>query len=101
MPAQRIDAIAAGLGITSIDLLTMNIEGAERLAIGGLDGIIDNTRHICISSHDFLAEDGGSDQVRTKAVVREFLVDHGFRVLSRDDAEHPWTRDYLYGANTA
>jgi FkbM family methyltransferase len=100
VPARRIDTVAADLGITSIDLLAMNIEGAERLAIGGLDGIIDTTRHVCISCHDFLADDGGSDELRTKAVVREFLVEHGFRVLSRDDAPDPWTRDYLYGVNT-
>jgi FkbM family methyltransferase len=100
VPARRIDTIAADLEITSIDLLTMNIEGAERLAIGGLDGIIDATRHVCISCHDFLADDDGSDELRTKAVVREFLADRGFRVSSRDDAPDAWTRDYVYGANT-
>jgi FkbM family methyltransferase len=98
--ARRIDTIAAELGITSIDLLTMNIEGAERLAIAGLDGIIDATRHVCISCHDFLADDDGSDELRTKAVVREFLVARGFRVSSRDDAPDAWTRDYVYGAKT-
>jgi FkbM family methyltransferase len=98
VPARRIDTIAADLGITNIDLLTMNIEGGERLAIGGLDRIIHATRHMCISCHDFLADDDGSDLLRTKALVREFLVDHGFRVVTRDDAQNPWTRDYLYGA---
>jgi FkbM family methyltransferase len=100
VPARRIDTIAARLGVTGIDLLTMNIEGAERLAIGGLDGIIGATRHLCISCHDFLADDGGSEDLRTKAMVREFLVDHGFRVVSRDDAADPWTRDYLYATKT-
>jgi FkbM family methyltransferase len=100
VPARRIDTIAADMGITSIDLLAMNIEGAERLAIAGLDGIIDRIRHVCISCHDFLADDGGSDDLRTKAIVRQYLVAHGFRVLSRDDAGHAWTRDYLYGAKT-
>jgi FkbM family methyltransferase len=100
VPARRIDSIADDLGITSIDLLTMNIEGAERLAIGGLDGIIGATRHVCISCHDFLADNGGSDLLRTKAVVRAFLDVHGFRVSSRDDAADLWTRDYLYGAKT-
>jgi FkbM family methyltransferase len=98
VPARRIDTIAVSLGITSIDLLTMNIEGAERLAIAGLDGIIDATRHVCISCHDFLADAGGADELRTKAEVRDFLVDHAFRVVSRDDAPDSWTRDYLYGA---
>ena len=96
---RRIDAIAAELGIERIDLLKMNIEGAERLAIRGLDGVIERTRHVCIGCHDFLADAGGPDEMRTKALVREFLVDNGFRVLSRDDAPDPWTRDYLYGVN--
>jgi FkbM family methyltransferase len=100
VPAHRIDTIAARMGITKIDLLTMNIEGAERLAIEGLDGIIDGTRHVCISCHDFLADVGGADELRTKAEIREFLIDHGFRVVSRDDAPDSWTRDYLYGAKT-
>jgi FkbM family methyltransferase len=100
VPARRIDTVAADMGITSIDLLAMNIEGAEQLAIAGLDGIIDTIRHVCISCHDFLADDGATDDMRTKALVGEFLLDHGFRVLSRDDAVHPWTRDYLYGTKT-
>jgi FkbM family methyltransferase len=98
--ARRIDTIAADLGITSIDLLKMNIEGAERLAIRGLESMIARTRHTCISCHDFLADGAGGEQMRTKAIVRDFLLDHGFRVFTRDDAPEPWTRDYLYGVNT-
>jgi FkbM family methyltransferase len=97
--ARRIDTIARELGITRIDLLKMNIEGAERLAIEGLDDIIAGTAHVCISCHDFLADAGGPDELRTKTLVREFLVDRGFFVTSRDDAGEPWTRDYVYGVN--
>ena len=98
--ACRIDTVARERGITRIDLLKMNIEGAERFAVEGLTGIIGSIRHVCISCHDFLADGGGSDQLRTKAHVRAFLVDHGFRVTTREDAPEPWTRDYLYGTNT-
>jgi len=100
VPARRIDTIAAELGITRIDLLKMNIEGAERLAIRGVGTLLANTRHVCISCHDFLADDGGSDELRTNAFVREFLVEHGFQVTTRDDAPEPWTRDYVYAVNT-
>ena len=99
VPARRLDSLATELGITRIDLLTMNIEGAERLAIRGLGQIIGSIRNVCISCHDFLADDG-SEQLRTKALVRDFLVEHGFAVHGRDDAAEPWTRDYLYGVNT-
>ena len=99
VPSRRVDTIAQDLGITTIDLLKMNIEGAERLAIEGLEGIIASTRHVCIGCHDFLVDEGGSEQMRTKALVREFLADHGFRMTTRDDAQDPWTRDYVYGVN--
>jgi FkbM family methyltransferase len=98
--ARRLDSLAAELRITPIDLLTMNIEGAERLAIRGLDQIIGSIRNVCISCHDFLADESGSEQLRTKALVRDYLIEHGFAVSGRDDAAEPWTRDYLYGVNT-
>jgi FkbM family methyltransferase len=97
---RRIDTIARELGITTVDLLKMNIEGAEQLAVRGLDGLIGAIRHVCISCHDFLADGGGPEGLRTKAIVHDFLVDNGFRVTTRDDAPDPWTRDYLYGTNT-
>jgi len=100
VPSRRIDTIAREHGLTHIDLLKMNIEGAERFAIHGLGTLIANIRHVCISCHDFLAGKGGSEELRTKALVSDFLVDHGFRVTTREDAPDPWTRDYLYGANT-
>jgi FkbM family methyltransferase len=98
VPARRLDSVARDLGITRIDLLKMNIEGAERVAIRGLDHVIDDVRHVCISCHDFLADDGGREELRTRELVREYLLTHGFRVSTRDDAPEPWTRDYVYGA---
>jgi FkbM family methyltransferase len=100
VPSRRIETLARELGIDRIDLLKMNIEGAERAAIRGVGTLLANTRHVCISCHDFLADDGGDDELRTKAAVRDFLLDNGFVVTARDDAPDPWTRDYLYGVNT-
>jgi hypothetical protein len=78
----------------------MNIEGAERQAIQGIGAVLANTQHVCISCHDFLADDGGPEDLRTKAFVRDFLIERGFRVIPRDDAPDPWTRDYVYAVNT-
>jgi FkbM family methyltransferase len=89
--ARRLDTIAAELGIGRIDLLKMNIEGAEQRALAGMGALLSNTRHVCISCHDFLG-------MPTKAAVREFLTEHGFEVQTRDDASEAWTRDYVYGA---
>jgi hypothetical protein len=100
VPARRIDTIAAELGIKRIDLLKMNIEGAERHALQGMGRVLADTRHVCISCHDFLADDGGSEELRTKAFVGDFLLEAGFQMTTRDDAPEPWTRDYVYAVNT-
>jgi FkbM family methyltransferase len=90
VPARRIDAIAAELGVRQIDLLKMNIEGAEPRALAGIGALLASTRHVCISCHDFLG-------VPTKAAVLSLLTKHGFEVHTRNQAPEPWTRDYVYG----
>lgn len=99
VPARRIDTIAAELGIERIDLLKMNIEGAERAAVRSLGALVTKTRNVCVSCHDFLAEAGGAAELRTKDEVRAFLLGNGFELATRDDAPEPWTRDILYGVN--
>jgi FkbM family methyltransferase len=100
VPARRIETLAGELGIDRIDLLKMNIEGAERQAIQGMGGVLATTRHVCISCHDFLADDGGPEELRTKSFVHDILVERGFRVITRDEAPESWTRDYVYAVNT-
>jgi FkbM family methyltransferase len=95
--ARRLDAVTAELGLDHIDLLKMNIEGAEVLALPGLGDLIARTNHVCISCHDFLADESGRDDMRTRSFVERYLVNHGFSVSSRQDASKPWARDYLYG----
>ncbi len=100
VPARRLETIAEAMGVTRIDLLKMNIEGAEESALRGLGPLLATTRHVCIACHDFLANEGGAEELRTKAAVRELLTERGFDVTSRGDATEPWTRDYLFGVNT-
>jgi hypothetical protein len=88
------------LEITHIDLLKVNIEGAEVAALRGLGPLLAKTRYLCIACHDFLADEGGPETLRTKAAVCELLIGHGFDVQTRDDAPDPWTRDCVYGTNT-
>jgi FkbM family methyltransferase len=97
---RRIEGIAAELGLTSIDFLKMNIEGAEREAIQGVGTLLAKTRHVCISCHDFLADEGGPDELRTRTFMHQFLTANGFEVTSREDAAAPWLRDCLDGWNT-
>jgi FkbM family methyltransferase len=100
VPARRLETIAKSLDITYIDLLKVNIEGAEVSALRGLGPLLAKTRYVCIACHDFLADEGGAKTFRTKAAVRELLLEHGFELTSRDDAAAPWTRDQVYGVNT-
>jgi FkbM family methyltransferase len=97
---EALDRIASRFGVTKIDLLKMNIEGAERLAIKGMRGMIRNTRFVAISCHDFVVAGNGNESFRTKSVVRKFLTDNNFHVVTRETDPRPWIRDTLYGRNT-
>lgn len=97
--ATSLDALVEELGLQKIDFIKMNIEGAERLAIRSMDRTLQKTRVACISCHDFKADRVGDDELRTKAVVRDYLVERGFHVTSRDDDSRPWIRDQLNAVN--
>jgi len=92
--ARRLDSLARELDIDRIDLLKMNIEGAEIDALRGLGALVERTSRVVISCHDFLG-------IPTKAAVCSFLIEHGFELTTRDDARDAWTRDYVYGTRPA
>ena len=94
--AMNLDEFIERSGHDRIDLLKMNIEGAERGAMMGLQKQAGRVRHLAISCHDFVAEAGGGDQFRTKDAVRARLGELGFDVTERDDAATPWEADVLF-----
>lgn len=96
--AQSLDHFIDHSGHSTIDLLKMNIEGAERGAMLGLEKQARNVRHLAISCHDFVAEAGGGEQFRTKEAVRRRLVELGYVVSERSDAANPWEADVLFGS---
>jgi FkbM family methyltransferase len=96
--ALALDDLVAERGITHIDFLKMNIEGAERAALAGMDRSVDLVEHIAVSCHDYLADRGGDASTRTRAFVHDFLVNHGFEVIQRrPDDTRDWAQSYLYG----
>ncbi len=95
---RRLDQVAHELGIPAIDLLKVNIEGAEVAALSGIESVIGSVRHVCIGCHDFRADNGDPETMRTKAQVSAFLRGHGFS-LTTQDSPVPWVKDYVYGTS--
>jgi FkbM family methyltransferase len=95
--AWSLDTLADEMKLDRIDLLKMNIEGAERFAVQGMTRIAPQTRHVAISCHDFVADDGGSDAFRTRDFVTQELERLGFHTKSRE-ADTPWLRDVVFGS---
>lgn len=62
--AQSLDDFIELNKIESIDLLKVNIEGAERFVVKGMDRSVANIKHIAISCHDFRHASGESDFLR-------------------------------------
>ena len=94
-----LDSIFQSLELRQVDFLKMNIEGAERLALPGMGAMLQKTKNICISCHDFLADEGGPNAFRTKAEVIAFLKQNGFVISLRESDGRCNVRDYVYGVN--
>ena len=63
--------------IGKIDLIKINIEGAERQLLEHIDDF-SNIKRIIVSCHDFRAEHGHGEYFRTKAHVIDRLKSQGF-----------------------
>ncbi len=95
VPGISMDDLCAREGITRIDFLKMNIEGAERVAIQGMGETIRHTRHICIACHDFRSDNG--EVFSTRALVVDYLRGHGFEITVRGQDPRPYVRDHVHG----
>jgi FkbM family methyltransferase len=88
-------------GIETIAFLKMNIEGAERHALSGVEPMIARIRQICVACHDFRSELGHGEQYRTRAFVESFLTKHGFTLASRQNDPRDYVRDHVFGLRPA
>ena len=95
---QSLDSLLDEVGVATVDLLKMNIEGAERAAMKGMANSAPQIRHVAISCHDFIADLGGSEQFRTRGFVEADLREYGFDVKQIAVAQNPWSRDVLFGS---
>ncbi len=102
MPAITLDDLLEEQRIARVALLKMNIEGAERLALAGMDRSARAVHNVAVSCHDYMADRGADDSMRTRAVVHELLLGHEFEVRERrEDDDRDWARSYLYAHRVA
>jgi len=80
--AEPLDEILDSLEISTVDLLKMDIEGAERLALGGMqDGLRSRRyRRILVEVHHAELAERGEDSND----VLDLLIDAGYRAWSMD-----------------
>lgn len=94
----NLDTVINDLGCENIDLLKMNIEGAEKMAVLGLKDSAYRVRNVAISCHDFIAVDEPSF-FRTKKEVLATMRGYGFTMTGRPEVQNePWIGDYVYGS---
>jgi FkbM family methyltransferase len=95
--ASTLKDVCEQQGIKDIAFLKMNIEGAERYALLGMDGVLPRIKQICVACHDFRSDRGDGLQFRTRAFVEGFLMEHGFVLASRPDDSRVGIRDHIFG----
>jgi FkbM family methyltransferase len=95
--ASTLTDVCEQQGLKDIAFLKMNIEGAERYALLGMETAIRNIRQVCVACHDFRFDRGEGEEFRTRAFVEQFLIDHGFTLASRPNDPRNYVRDHIFG----
>ena len=93
-----LDVVARGHEIDRVDLVKMNIEGAESDALLGATDLLGRTSHAAISCHDFIGDNRDDDSFRTLESVERILTTAGFAIARRTSDPRPWIRDTLYAS---
>lgn len=96
VPGLRLDDVVAQLHCPEPTFIKMNIEGAETRALLGMPHLLEKCRRVAISCHDFLADEGGDDVLRTWNDVFSILERSGFRIYPRRTDHRPWVPYYMY-----
>lgn len=97
--SQSLDDFVESNNIESVDLLKVNIEGAERFVIKGMDRSVHKIKHVAISCHDFRYAAGESEFFKTHDEVKAYLQQHF--TLSFQQTGDSVRDNYIYGVNKA
>ncbi|MGZ8312019.1 MAG: FkbM family methyltransferase [Allosphingosinicella sp.] len=82
------------LEIDQVDLLKVNIEGAEADLLEHID--LGMVRRIILSVHDFRADRGEGEHFRTRAKVQATLEAAGFVSKPNPQMAEDWMRSWMY-----
>lgn len=97
--AQTFDSFVKDKGITRVDFLKSNIEGAEQFLIEGMNDSVGIVKHLCISCHDFRQiYHGHGNFYLTREKVKSFLENKGFEITLRSTGNSV-VDDYIYAVN--
>ena len=88
--ATTFDDLCAERGITRVDWVKMNIEGAEKDALRGMERMAPHVHHMTIGCHDWLGTEWG----RSREQVLAWLHDHGY--TTAHGVENTWDGDYVH-----
>jgi FkbM family methyltransferase len=99
VPGFRFDSFVKKNTIQQVNLLKVNIEGAERFVIDTIGDFINNIHHIAISCHDFRFEQEGNPFFKTKKLVSEYLQANGFQISSQQTGK-PFIDDWVYASRS-
>ena len=92
-----LDDFIDGNSIAYVDLLKVNIEGAEQFLVKGMSKSLFKIRRVAISCHDFRFNAGESEFYRTRENVVSFLQKH-FNIFYQKSGD-PVRDNYVYGVN--
>jgi FkbM family methyltransferase len=98
---RTLGEIVTSLGLDRIDLLKMNIEGAEQAVLEGSVDVLGRVEHLVVSCHDFLAVGPDRTWQRTFNAVTDVLRVAGFTIRTRPDDRRPWIPYYVYASRSA
>lgn len=97
VPAGTLDELCKAEALNKIAFLKMNIEGAEREALLGMEQALCHVNQICVACHDFRSDLGHGEGFRTRDFVKQFLVRRGFTLSGRADDPRDYVRDHVFG----
>jgi FkbM family methyltransferase len=101
VPGRTLSEIMKSLQLGRINLLKMNIEGAEGTVLASSLEALNRVDHLTVSCHDFLAHRPGEQWKRTFDEVIALLRACGFAVRTRREDERPWIPYYVYASRRA